>query len=499
LSRAVAGIALAACLLPVTAGATPYVPRREIVDLAGEPWRPAAAATGWRAVRAIDPVAHFDRVAAFERAMQAAAPYACPAADPVCFGGMIEVETGPGFAIVQSDNTQEAVWIWSRWRLRSGEATYAEPVAAAWGYLDTHPGWMEEGAPGEDYYRAYNCAWGILAALAHAEATGDVSREDYLASCVAFVRGANLPFVGSSVIEPAVAGWAAAALYRYGVERADGVARADAAALGNRVKGWLQAGFAARVPMRAWAVTGGAALYGVMESYLREHPEQAEPWLALAAPHLGGFVDAGPAGTDWTDWRNAHSAWNMLGHLAASRGLGGPDGELHRQAFRDLADRLADQDTDLDGGIPGSVSRPATEDQSWITSYLAAMAIVPLLEDATPPPPADGAVSDGTPNAADGPGRADGASPTDARRGGDGAAGDAAAPPTDAARHPMDAGAGMDRTGAGAGSGEGGGCAASAVGGQRGVGSGWTWETRALALAALFMLFSRPWKGRGRR
>lgn len=333
-------------------------------------------------------LAHLGRVAAWDKGMQATAcvdPDAgIDAGQELCrFGGIIEVESGPGNNIVESDNTQEAVFTWSFHRSLTMAATYKPQEDNAFEYLATHPGyleWRDGNGTGPNSYSIYNCGWGVRAVLEYEAATGDMSRHAYGDTCAMHIYDNAGVTVNGTLIDAATSGWAAAGLWMWGDATSQATMKAKASAIGGLVKAWIDQ-TPSRVASRTWAVTGGAAFYGVMGSYMKDHPAEQASWVATIAPQLAGYVDSSqPVGAnDWTDWRNAHSAWNMLAQFTAADAIGGSDGDMHRQIALDALTKLVAQDTDNDGAIPGSQQRPATEDQSWITAYLVYFGLRPVL------------------------------------------------------------------------------------------------------------------------
>jgi len=81
------------------------------------------------------------------------------------YGGIREGENMPD--IIQTDNTQESVWVWSRWRELSGSRAYDDATARSWVYINKYPAWEEEGwgSESQKYYRFYNCGWGMRAEM----------------------------------------------------------------------------------------------------------------------------------------------------------------------------------------------------------------------------------------------------------------------------------------------------------------------------------------------
>ncbi len=382
------------CALASPALATPKVPRDQLFELEQSPARlppPSASAASVRD----DAIALAGRVAAFERKMQFATPCGADGGAGCDLGGVIEVESGAGNAIVESDNTHEAVWDWAFYRRQGGTVDYAAATASAFDYLGRNPGWLEwqdGGGTGPDYYSLYNCGWAMRAVLEYEAATGDQAHHAYGEMCAQHVRDNALAVAQGSALlaDQATSAWAASGLWLWGDAAGSAADKQQAAAIGAVNKAWLDGG-SARPATTSWAASGGAVFYGVVNSYMKEHPGELAAWAQQTAPLLGGWIDesmplARPAGQEWTDWRNAWSAWNMLAQFAAADALGGTDGDAHRAVALDIFMKLAAQDSDGDGGIPGSQQRPASEDQSWITSYLNYFGVrqVLALEPANP-------------------------------------------------------------------------------------------------------------------
>src|SRR4051812_29095479 len=118
-------LSLAAITMSRAALAAPYAEPSERRLLPGVPYRP-----GPGRILVVDPAAQLDRVAAFELGMQCTDPMM----GVECVGGVIECEAPPCSTIIQSDNTQEAVWIWSTHQRLTGHDHSAE-LARAWIYL----------------------------------------------------------------------------------------------------------------------------------------------------------------------------------------------------------------------------------------------------------------------------------------------------------------------------------------------------------------------------
>ena len=62
------------------------------------------------------------------------------------FGGIIEAEHLP--TTIETDNTQEAIWVWTRWHELTGRDDYRTNIRRAWHYVMTFPAYREgSGSP----------------------------------------------------------------------------------------------------------------------------------------------------------------------------------------------------------------------------------------------------------------------------------------------------------------------------------------------------------------
>jgi hypothetical protein len=323
---------------------------------------------------------------------------------PCQFGGVIEVESGPGNAIVASDNTQEAIFNWSYDQKLTGDTSHLPAVGNAFEYLSNYPGylaWQVAGDPGPDYYSVYNCGWGVRAVVEYEAVTGDTSHHAYGQTCADHIAMNAMGLVSDSadLITVAPAAWAASGLWIWGDANGDAADKNTAAAIGGAVKAWIEQNAALFLPATEWAVTGGATFYGVVESYMKENPAELVPWVTQYAPMLGGWIDESMPATpnDWTDWRNAHAGWNMLAQFTAAHVLGAGAGDANEQIADDILTKLVAQAMVGTGAIPGSQQRPPTEAESWITAYMVSFGLQEIITEADT---ADGGVSEaGAPDA----------------------------------------------------------------------------------------------------
>jgi MYXO-CTERM domain-containing protein len=324
-------------------------------------------------VTAAEATQQIAEIAAWDVTMQLTA---CPepdggddaGADASCaLGGVREIATGP--VMISPDNTAEAIFDWSYAQQLSGDSSYLQNVAGAFGFLDANPQWEQ----GSAYPGSYICGWVLRAVVEYEAVSGDVSHHAFGQTCALEIE-TSAPGLATSgqLIDVGSAAWGASGLWIWGDANADAEAESDAASIGGAVKAWIEQGPATNLPMQSWAFTGGAAFHGVVGSYMKANPSELQAWVTTYAPMLGGWIDestpAVPGGT--TDWRNAYNAWNMAAHYAAAHALGAEAGATDESIARDILGRLVAQEMPGTGAIPGSQQRPSTETQSWITAYM---------------------------------------------------------------------------------------------------------------------------------
>jgi hypothetical protein len=122
----------------------------------------------------------------------------------------------------------------------------------------------------------------------------------------------------------------------------------------------------------------------VLGSYMKGHPDELLPWVQKMAPLLGGWIDESKpvSPEDWTDWRNAHAAWNMVAQFDVGTVLGEDGTGPHNQIALDIFSKLVAQDVQGNGAIPGSQQLVNDHlDETWITAYLVYFGMRPLLAD----------------------------------------------------------------------------------------------------------------------
>jgi len=351
-----------------TAIATPYW-SPEMVRAMEEGIQPTAEPTpheflSWEPGR-YDYMLEYDRVVTFITSLQVMDP-----GDPD-YGGLREAEHM--LDVIQTDNTSELIWVLSRYREMTGDTLYDANIQAAWAYEMNFPAYLEEGGEANTtgYYRIYNCGWAIRAEMKYREVFGDTTYLSYGDSCARYLSTHNLiltidPFY--MTVNPTVLAWAAGNLHHYGVERGN-PSYLDAAALrGERVKNWAN-NDSTLLGKQRWAMSGGAVMWGVLNSYFQAHPESAQIWAAAMGPFMDTYSDPG-------NFQNAWNGWYALGHLAAGQALDDPAYLANHHA---LTDTLLFEDGDDDGGVPAQPADADTMDHAWIANYLAFMGLDPLL------------------------------------------------------------------------------------------------------------------------
>ncbi|MBM3323108.1 hypothetical protein FJY69_06500, partial [candidate division WOR-3 bacterium] len=273
------------------------------------------------------------------------------------FGGIIEAEHMP--IVIETDNTQEAIWIWSRWYELTGRDDYRTQVRRAWTYVMRFPAYREHGGnPGSIWYSVWNCGLGFMAESQYRRAYGDSAYRAYADTCRAFFL-AN-PLRSTTAIDYFVTSQSSGMAYAYAVELGDQVLRDSAVARGQRVKTWIESNARGSLGLQSWAMCGGTAFWGVAHTVCKEDTGAGRRWLAVYTESLPGFY---PSGT----WNCSHNIWLANAYRSSAELL---DAEPWWLMHQYLVDTLLMKDTDRDGGIPATWTDPNTQDQTWVTTYL---------------------------------------------------------------------------------------------------------------------------------
>jgi hypothetical protein len=292
----------------------------------------------------------------------------------VKYGGMKEGEQQQH--IVQTDNTQEAIWMWSRYVSLTGDTTYIPNIEKAWIYVMNFPSYNEEGGSGENgYYRIYNCGWAMAAEPEYRRVFGDSTYLWYSDSSANYVINNPLNLYGDppyDILNGMITGWAAGTMHSFGESIGDTGFQSEAASLGLLVKEWAEDDPDPRLGGYNWAMSGGAAFWGVLNSYFMQHPEGANLWADNYVDYLQILVPDG-------NWQNAWNLWFTLGRYAGWDKSGNlTQKKLHQK----LTNHFINLDGDNDGGMPANEDGYHRNDQSWVTSYLGFMGLTKLVAPA---------------------------------------------------------------------------------------------------------------------
>lgn len=292
------------------------------------------------------------------------------------FGGIREGEHLPN--IIQTDNTSEAIWVWTRYYELTGDNQYAVNVARAFQYCMAHPAYLEEGGSlaTTGYYRMYNCGWAVSAELKYRDVYGDLTFKTYGDSCASYLRYHTLNRFGSSFydyVNPPVLAWAMGNLYYAGVHENKAIWRDTATAqLRDKVKLWVD-GEPTLLANETWAMSGGATIWGMIEGYFPAYPDSTYPWLDRNKGQLDTYASPG-------DFTNAWNGWYALGHRSTGRAIADP---YHLGLHIALTDTLMFEDGDQDGGVPAKPADTDQQDQTWVSNYLACFALSDILDPAS--------------------------------------------------------------------------------------------------------------------
>lgn len=273
------------------------------------------------------------------------------------YGGIIEAEHLPN--IIETDNTQEALWVWTRWYELTGRDEYRQNINRAWHYILNHPAYQEhQGNPANIWYAVWNCGLGMWAEALYRRVYQDSSYLFYGDSCRNFYL--NHPLNPANYLENFVTAQSSGMAYDYARERNDPVLKDTALVRGMRIKNWIEEGARNRLGFQNWAMCGGTAFWGVAKTFGQEDTISGRQWVLTYAESLPGFY---PTGT----WNCSHNIWLANAYRAAAELTDNPAYFIYHQY---LTDTLLMKDTDLDGGIPATWTDPNTQDQTWVSTYL---------------------------------------------------------------------------------------------------------------------------------
>jgi len=291
-------------------------------------------------------------------------------------GGMMEAEDND---YDNTDNTLEAIWVWSRYYELTGDNQYFTNISKAWNYSNAsgHKPWAEM-----DSGKVYSCAWALRAEMKFREAYNNWSYSffaDFSAERI-IVMNAWEPSIGFDFItKMLIKGWGAGNLYEYGISVGNDTFRIMAMRYGNETMDNVTAD-PTLLSSEGWALAGGALMWGIVHSSMQEYPNVT--WIEANAPYLKTSVPnpgAGPGNS-----QNGWEAWYAFGHKAAYDISGNITYYLN---FMNITENLILRDGDDDGGIPTNIGDPDDTDESWVTSYRAFFCLEPFNELGSSVPP----------------------------------------------------------------------------------------------------------------
>jgi hypothetical protein len=290
------------------------------------------------------------------------------------YGGEIEGESGPVANIVETDNTQESIRVWSRYAELSGDMElYRHNIEAAWQYVMNFPAYNEEGGD-SDYYRVHNCGWALIAQVKYLDVYGDATYTQYADSCARYLQTHLLNFNNPNpfyqLLHPLVTGWAAGTLYLYGEYTGVQSYVDSALVMADRVIHWIEADPNRLNTTEVWAMSAGTAMWGICSSRFQEDPTYGQTWLSIYGGYLDPYQASGQWNNSWNVWY-AH-AYHYMHDITGS--------SLYHYRAVSIVDTLLAMDTDNDGGIMATSTDPDTIDQTWVSCYLNWMGIDKIID-----------------------------------------------------------------------------------------------------------------------
>jgi hypothetical protein len=286
------------------------------------------------------------------------------------FGGIIEGEDE--LDIVQTDNTQEAIWVWCRYYEITGDTAYFENIRRAWIYVMNYPAYNEEGDT--DYYRVWNCGLGLFAEGKYRQVFGDSTYLWYSDTCARYIQAHPLDF-GYPVppydrLHPKVTAMAGGMLYQYGKEVGNQSFQDTALVYGDRVKTWIEVDPSNRINDEAWAMSGGTCVWGMCRTIFDADTAAGITWLNTYLPLMKYYQPTG-------QWCNSWNIWYANAYNHAARILNsGTYVEYHHA----LTDSMLVQDYDDDGGVPPTRGWDENRDHTWVSTYMVFMGFEGLMD-----------------------------------------------------------------------------------------------------------------------
>jgi len=287
------------------------------------------------------------------------------------YGGIIEGEDELG--VVETDNTQQAIWVWCKYYQITGDTTYFPNIRRAWIYILNHPAWLEEGTD-SDYYRVWNCGLALFAESMYRNTFGHTTYRPYADTCIMYMLSHPLPFTGVTSyyerLHPKAQSLAAGMLYQYGKEMNNQVWKDSALAYGTRVREWIEDDPDTNINDEVWAMSGGTAVWGICRSTFDADTLTAITWLNTYLPLMKYFQ---PTGT----WNNSWNIWYANAYNYSARIL---QNSTYVDYHHSLTDSLLVQDYDDDGGVPPTRGWTQNQDHSWVSNYMVFMGFEGLMD-----------------------------------------------------------------------------------------------------------------------
>ena len=291
------------------------------------------------------------------------------------FGGIIEGEDQ--LTVVETDNTQQAIWVWCRYYQITGDTTYFENIRRAWHYVMNFPAFLE-GSGESVFYGVWNCGLALFAESMYRNTLGDTTYRAYADTCIGFMLANPLDFTNVAPyyqrLHPKVQSLAGGMLYQYGKEMSNQAWKDSAVAYGTRVRQWIEANPDTNINDEVWAMSGGTAVWGLCRSIFDADTALGVSWLNAYLPYMKYFQ---PSGT----WNNSWNIWyaNAYNHAARITGNAAYVGYHHA-----LTDSLLVQDYDDDGGVPPTRGWTQYQDHTWVSNYMVFMGFEGLMDSIRP-------------------------------------------------------------------------------------------------------------------
>ncbi len=287
------------------------------------------------------------------------------------YGGIIEGEDEPD--IVQTDNTQEAIWVWCRHYEITGDTTYFVNLRRAWIYVMNFPAYDEEGSD-SDYYRVWNCGLALFAESKYRNVLSDSSFLSYADTCAKYIMEHPLPFDDPLPVyrrlHPKVTSMAAGMLYQYGKAISNQTFMDTALVFADSVRIWIEADPNININDEAWAMSGGTAVWGLCRSIFDADTSAGITWLDTYLPYMKYYQPTGNWNNSWNIWYA--NAYNFSARIVQS----GTYVDYHHA----LTDSLLIQDYDDDGGVPPTRNWGQDQDHAWVSAYMVFMGFEGLMD-----------------------------------------------------------------------------------------------------------------------